>query len=75
MALKIFKADDNKIVGVGSKVNKTFKNLSRSKKLKNKKFINPTYIRAVKKPIFLIFNTEKTFNYLKQVFIKVLIFW
>ena len=31
-------------------------------------------IRAIKKSIFLIFNAKKTFNHLKQVFIKAPIF-
>ena len=31
-------------------------------------------IKAIEKLFFLIFNTKKTFNYLKQAFIKVLIF-
>ena len=30
-------------------------------------------IRAIKKLIFLISNIKKTFNYLKQAFIKILI--
>lgn len=44
------------------------KNLSKLKKLKNDKSENLIYllnIRAIKKPIFLISNMRKTFNYLK----------
>ena len=44
MASKMLKVDDNKVVGVDDKVYKTFKNLSRFKKLKNKKFKNLIYI-------------------------------
>ena len=53
-----------------------FKNLSKSKKLKNVKFQNLTYmpnIRAMRKPIFLIYDAKKIFNFLWLVFIKALI--
>ena len=44
-----------------------------SSKFKNDKFEKLTYIAnigAIKKPIFLTFNTKKVFNYLRQAFIK-----
>ena len=71
--LKVFKADDNKVVEVGDKVNEMVKNSSKSKKLKNKKSENLIYIQdigAIGKSIFLIPSTKKAFNYLRQVFIK-----
>ena len=67
MAQKAFKANNNKIVSSDSRGNKTIINL----------FKNLTCmpnIRAIKKLIFLIFNLKKIFNYLRQAFIKVLIF-
>ena len=45
---------------------------------KNNKFRNLTRvsnIEATKKTTFLNFNAKKVFNYLKQMFIKALIFW
>ena len=74
MALKIFKIKDNKIIRVSKRVDKIFKNLFRSKKLKNKKFGNPIYIKAAKKSIFLNLNAKKVFIYLRQAYIKTLIF-
>ena len=65
MALKIFKTDDNEVVGVSSRIDKMFKNLSRSKKSKNKKFKNLNYIVAMEKLIFLTLNTKNAFNYLR----------
>lgn len=64
LVLKVVKIDDNKIVRSGNIVDRLFKNLSKFKKLKNKKLKNLTYIRAIKKPIFLISKTKKAFNYL-----------
>lgn len=52
-------------------------NLSKSKNLQNNKSENQTYIpniKAILKPIFLILNVKKIFNFFKQVFIKVSIF-
>ena len=74
LVLKMFKPDDNKVVEIGGKVYKMVKNLFKSKKSINKKFKNLTYIRAIEKHIFLISNTKKTFNYLKQACIKASIF-
>ena len=38
LALKVFKTDGDEIVRVGDRADKTFKNLSKSKKSKNEKF-------------------------------------
>ena len=64
LILKVFKADSNEIVLNNNKINKIIQNLSKSKKLKNKKFQNLTYVKAIMKSIFLIFNNRKVFNYL-----------
>ena len=71
LALKAFWADNNEVVGGGVGVaNEMSKNLSRSKKSKNKKSENPTRIGAIEKPNFLTPNVKKTFNQLRQAFIK-----
>ena len=65
LALKAFKVDNNKVVRVDSRANKIVVNLSN--KFINNKSKNLMYvlnIGAIKEPIFLIFNTKKTFNYL-----------
>lgn len=67
---KTFRIDNDKIVRVSNRGDKTFKNLSKSKKLKNKRFKNLIYIKAIEELIFLTPNTKKLFNYLKQKFIK-----
>ena len=72
-APKAFKANDNEIVGVGSKVNRTFVNLFKNKKSRNLKQI-PNF-EATKKPIFLIPNAKKAFNHLELAFDKASIFW
>ena len=49
------------------------KNISQSKKSKNKKSENSIYILttgARKRPTFITFNAKKAFNHLKQAFIK-----
>ena len=45
--------------------------LSKSKKLKNDKSKILTHFEATKEFIFLTPNAKKTFNYLRQAFIKV----
>ena len=65
LALKTFKANNNEVVKISGKAYKIFKNLSKSKKLKNKKSENLTYIKVIEKPIFLTFNAKKIFNHLK----------
>ena len=59
LTLKVFRANQDKVVAVGSKANKIFKNLSKFKKSKNKKSRNLTYIlniKTIKKPTFLNFK-------------------
>ena len=76
LALKIFRTSNNEVIGNNSnRANKTVLNLSN--KSKNNKFRNLTHmpnIKATRKPLFLIFNAKKTFNYLRQAFIKAPIF-
>lgn len=74
LALKASKADDNEIVEIDGRADKMFKNLSKCKKSKNKKFKIQTCIRATKKPTFLTPSAKETFNFLKQAFIETLIF-
>ena len=65
----MFKHNENEIVkDSGSETNKTVVNLFKNNKFRNLMYISN--IRAIKKPHFLIFNAKKTFNYLKQAFIK-----
>ena len=77
MAPKTFKAGNNEVVGDDSnRTNKTVVNLSN--KLKNNKSRNSIYVlyvEVIKKPTFLTSNAKNAFNYLKQIFIKTLIFW
>ena len=72
LASKAFTVDDNKVVKVDGRVNKTIVNLS--KNIKSKELIYMPNIKTTKKPIFLISNTKNVISYLKQVFIKALIF-
>ena len=67
LAQKGFKADDDRVVrGVsGGRAGKTFRNLSKSKKLKNKKFEVQMCIRTITEPMFLTPNTKETFNHLR----------
>ena len=74
LGLKAFKANDNKTIRIDGRADKMFKNLFKSKKLKNKKFENLTRIRAIRKPIFLTSEIKKVFNSLSQAFIEALIF-
>ena len=61
---KAFKTDDNKIVdGGGSRTNKTVVNSSRN-------LTCISNIEAIREPIFLTSNAKKTFNHLRQAFIK-----
>ena len=75
LVLKAFRADDNKVIKIGGKVNEMVKNLSKSKKSKNTKSKIPTYtnIGAMGEPIFLIFGAKEAFNQLWQAFIEALI--
>ena len=72
MSLKTFKIGNNEVFESGScKANKMVVNLSN--KLQNDKSKNLTpvpNIKTTRKPTFQIFDIKKTFNCLKQVFIK-----
>ena len=72
LALKAFRASNNKVVRNNDiKANKIVIDLFN--KLKNNKFKNLTHvpnIKATEESIFLTPNAKKTFNYLKQIFIK-----
>ena len=64
LALKTFKAYNNKVVGGDSgRINKTVKNSSR-------KLMHVSNIRATEEPNFLTPDAKKTFNYLRLAFIK-----
>ena len=73
---KIFRIYNNKIVKSNNKTNEIFKKNFKSKKLKNIKSKISIYIniKVIKELIFLNFSIRKNFNYLKQAFIKALIF-
>ena len=71
LALRAFRANNNKVVkGGGGRANETIVDLSKPKNNKFEKLTRVLNIRAIGKPIFLTSNAKKTFNYLKQVFIK-----
>ena len=75
LALKAFKTDNNEVVkGGGGKADEMVVDSSKSKKNKSKKLTCIPNIRTMEKLIFLTPNIKKTFNYLKQAFIKTLIF-
>ena len=63
MALKAFKANNNKVVIVSDRINKTVINLSKN----STHMLN---IRAIKEPTFLIPIAKKTFNHLWLAFVK-----
>ena len=72
MASKTFKANDNKNVGSDdNRANKTIINLSKNNKTQKLTYMSS--IKVTKEYTFLIFNTKKIFNHLKQAFIKALI--
>lgn len=73
LALRALGVEDKVVRNDSSRANKTFKTLSKSKKLKNDKSENLTNIRVTQKLIFSIHGTKKTFNQLKQKFTKALI--
>ena len=61
---KVFKTDDNEIVDSdSSRTNEMIMNLS-------KNLIGIPNIGAIRKPTFLILKTKKSFNHVKQTFIK-----
>ena len=71
LAQKTFKVDNNKVVKIDGRVNKTVVNLFKNNK--SRKLTYMSNIRVIKKPNFLIPNAKKTFNHLWLIFIKVLI--
>ena len=71
LALKAFRADDNEVVGVDGRANRTVVNLFKNKKSRN--LAHMSNIRAIREPNFLIPNAKKAFNYLWLAFIKALI--
>ena len=73
LASKAFRADGNKVVGVAGRANKTVKDSSKSKMLKNEKseiLMRSSDIGATREPMFLTSDARKDFNHLKQAFIK-----
>ena len=73
LALRAFKAGNNKIVeGGSSKADETVINLSKNEK--SRKSTHMPNIGATKKPNFLTFNAKKAFNYLQLAFIEASIF-
>ena len=73
MALKVFRVDDNKVVGVDGRANRTVVNLSKNKK--SKKLMYMPNIEDTREPNFSTPNAKKTFSYLRLAFIKASIFW
>ena len=72
LALKVFKADNNKVVDDGdSKANRTVMNLSKNKK--SKKLTYVPNIGSIGEPNFLTPNAKKAFKYSQLAFIKALI--
>ena len=69
----MFRANNNEIVRIDGKANKIVVNLSKNNKFE--KLMHIAKIGTTRKPIFLITNAKKIFNYLKQAFIKAAIFW
>ena len=76
MALKVFRADNTKIVkGCNSKANKTILNLfNKSKNKKSRNWTCIPNIKVIAELIFPTYNAKKSFNYFRQIFIKTLIF-
>ena len=71
-APKGFKADDDKVVRVGGRANRTVVNLFKNEK--SKKLMRVPNIGATGEPNFLTPNAKKAFNHLQLVFIKAPIF-
>ena len=75
LALRVFKADNNKIVeDDGGRADEMVVNSSKSKNKKSRKLTYMPNIGATKKPNFLTSNTKKGFNHLRLAFIETLIF-
>ena len=76
-AINVFRAKNNEVVRSvnDDKADETAKNLSKFKKLKNENSENLTCVEVIEEPIFLILSAKKTFNCLRQAFVKAPIFW
>ena len=76
MTLKALRVGNNKVIRNDSnKANKKIINLfNKSKRNKSRNLMYKPNIKAIRKSTFLIFNIKKTFNRLKQAFIKALIY-
>ena len=68
LALRELEANNNGVVGGGSKVDDS--NLTKSKKLKNTKSRIQTRVGVMEELIFLILSTKKVFKQLRQAFTK-----
>ena len=65
-APKVFRTDGDEVVGGGGRrVDETGKNSSTSKKSKNEKFENLTYIGATGELMFLTLGARDAFNHLR----------
>ena len=71
LAVKVFKDNDNKVIEIDGRAKETIVNLFKNNK--SQKLTCMPNIKAIKEPTFSILNTKKTFNYLRQAFIKALI--
>lgn len=69
LALKVFGADNNKVVSSSGRANKTVENLSQSKKPKNIKKLSKLKVKYLKYPIFLNSKANKIF-YIKNILNK-----
>ena len=67
-ASKMFRADNNKVVGNSDRANKTVVNLFKNNKSRNLTYMSN--IRAIGKLNFLTPNAKKVFNHLQLAFIK-----
>ena len=78
LAPRAFVAKDEVVKSGGGGADKTIKNLSTSKKSKNDKSRDLTYIPIIgvmREHIFLTPNAKEAFNRLRQAFIEALILW
>lgn len=63
LAKKTLKTDNNKVIRVGSRVDKMFKNFSKLKILTIKKYKNISHIKATRKSILFMPIAMKVFNH------------
>ena len=74
----MFRAGDNEFVEVGDRADETIRNSSKFTKSKNNKSENLMHvlnIEAIGEPTFLTLNAKKTFNFLRQAYIKLPTLW